>query len=220
MSLFLKLYGLFLLAGGLILASFTKEEIFLYINTHHSTSGDLFFPVITHLGGGVVTPLIAGASLFLLNFRKAIIGLASFLLSGGIVQLLKRLVFNDEYRPIKYFEGIENIYLIPGMDMYQFHSFPSGHSTTIFSLCCFLALVTPSAGKTRRAVIGILIFLTAVLVAMSRVYISQHFFGDIYVGSLIGVLVTLLVFRYLNSARFDEISWLNANIRQALRRRE
>ncbi len=197
--------------------SFSKEEIFLYINSRHSASGDLFFPVITYLGGGVLSLFVGLISMFLLNFRKAIIVVTSFLLSGAVVQLLKRLVFNDEFRPIKYFEGIQEIYIIPGMDVHQFYSFPSGHSATIFSLCCFVALIISAESRMKSALMALMLFLIALLVAISRIYISQHFFGDIYVGSAIGVIVTLLVFKYLNSSRFDNISWLDSNVRRALR---
>ena len=200
----------------MVLLSFSKEEIFLYINSRHTASGDFFFPVITYLGGGVLSLLVGLVSIFLLDFRKAIIVVTSFLLSGAVVQLLKRLVFDGEYRPIKYFEGIADIYIIPGMDMHQFYSFPSGHSATIFSLCCFLAFLISYESKAKNALIAIAIFISAFLVAMSRVYISQHFFGDIYVGSAIGVLMTLLVIKYFNSSRFDKISWLNSNVRQLL----
>ncbi|PCH98204.1 MAG: hypothetical protein COB85_01940 [Bacteroidetes bacterium] len=220
MRLFLILYVLFLVLGGTLLITFNKEEIFFYFNNRHTDAGDLIFPIITHLGGGVVSLLVALFAAVILNFRKAIIILVSFVLSGGIVQLLKRLVFDGEFRPSKYFEDVADIYTIPGLEMHQFHSFPSGHSATIFSLCCCLAMVISVTRKTQSELIGALIFVSAMLVAISRVYISQHFFGDIYVGSVIGVVVTLIVFKYLSSPRFDKLSWFNLNVGQALRIRE
>lgn len=210
MRFFLILYGIFLLAGGLLLLLFTKEDIFLYVNAKHTEPGDFFFPAITHLGHGAFSVFVILIFIFL-RYRSAIIGITAFLLSGAIVQFLKRWVYMDEHRPVKFFEGIENIYVIPGVDIAQYNSFPSGHSATVFSMCCFLALIIHADTKWKHLYSGIL-FLLAIMVAFSRVYTAQHFFGDIYTGSVIGVLVTLLVYKYFNASTFNQYAWMNSNI--------
>lgn len=42
-------------------------------------------------------------------------------------------------------------------------------------------------------------FVLALLAAYSRIYLSQHFFADVYAGSLIGVLTTILVYYWLTT---------------------
>ena len=55
-------------------------------------------------------------------------------------------------------------------------------------------------------------FLIALLVGYSRVYLSQHFFEDVYVGSIIGVSVTLVVYYLLSKMNkpWLEYSLLNS----------
>ncbi len=40
--------------------------------------------------------------------------------------------------------------------------------------------------------------LPAILVAYSRIYLSQHFLSDVLAGSLLGVLVAFIVFYFFN----------------------
>ena len=49
---------------------------------------------------------------------------------------------------------------------------------------------------TQKKVIGILIFGLAVLVGFSRVYLIHHFFIDIYVGSIIGTLLAIIIYSF------------------------
>ncbi len=63
----------------------------------------------------------------------------------------------------------------------SFDSFPSGHSATIFAVCCILAVLWPR-GRTALLVL-------AALVALGRVYGGDHFLTDILVGSWLGYRV-------------------------------
>ena len=38
----------------------------------------------------------------------------------------------------------------------------------------------------------------AILVGYSRIYLSQHFFEDVYAGSIIGVVITIIVYFSIN----------------------
>ena len=66
-------------------------------------------------------------------------------------------------------------------------SFPSGHSTSAFSV--FLLLTILSSKKSW----GYFLLLLAVATAYSRVYLAQHFVEDVYAGSLLGTILTLVV---------------------------
>ena len=92
--------------------------------------------------------------------------------------------------------------------MHSFHSFPSGHTAVAFGLFCLLALI--SSNK----MIGVVCFFIALFVAFSRVYLSQHFFLDIYIGSLIGVVATVLSYLYINgSPKVNSKSWIDNSLR-------
>lgn len=61
------------------------------------------------------------------------------------------------------------------------NSFPSGHTTAAMAMCSTFALLsTKPWHKTFFLILGL-------AVGYSRIYLSQHFFVDVYVGSMIGV---------------------------------
>jgi membrane-associated phospholipid phosphatase len=72
------------------------------------------------------------------------------------------------------------------------NSFPSGHATTTFSLFCLLSLLAVKRGW------GWLWFALALLAAYSRVYLGQHFFGDIFAGAVIGTSASVACYLLMN----------------------
>tara|TARA_X000000368_G_C23052758_1_gene722279 strand:- start:2788 stop:4125 length:1338 start_codon:yes stop_codon:yes gene_type:complete len=77
-----------------------------------------------------------------------------------------------------------------------FHSFPSGHSSTIFLVALVLSLYTP------RIKYFYLFF--ASLVALSRVAVGAHYFADIVGGAVIafiGIKITLFLFDKFNTIK-------------------
>jgi membrane-associated phospholipid phosphatase len=78
-------------------------------------------------------------------------------------------------------------YFIKGVTHIGFASFPSGHSTTIFALATLLCIFA----KDWR--LKIVCLLCAVLVGYSRLYLGQHFLGDVLMGSCIGIVTAVLV---------------------------
>lgn len=67
---------------------------------------------------------------------------------------------------------------------WSYHSFPSGHTAHWFGLVAALAVIAP------RWSVGVGIFAGAV--AWSRVYLGQHYVGDILGGITLGVTVGLV----------------------------
>ncbi len=141
--------------------------------------------------------------LLAVNYRFAFIIGVSNLISAIITQTLKQTIFADVVRPKKFFEGIHDLYLIPGVDNYLYNSFPSGHSTCAFSLYFALSLIVKN--KTLK----LFFFVLALLIGYSRIYLSQHFFADVYSGSLIGVITTIIVYYFIQKS---EGGWLNNSL--------
>lgn len=126
------------------------------------------------------------------SFRKAFAIGVSGALSGLLAQFFKRIVFQDCPRPKAYFEGIADLYFVPGINIYTSFSFPSGHSATVFGL--FIAIALFSSNKYIQSV---MVFL-AMITAYSRIYLSQHFLIDVFFGGLIGFLMAFTIYSLFN----------------------
>lgn len=85
--------------------------------------------------------------------------------------------------------------------------FYSGHAANVFSfaICSFLCFSrvrsnrgamgreTPKRRKLFLSIYGVLIFLWATVVSISRVYCGKHFIGDITVGAISGLITGTLI---------------------------
>lgn len=74
-------------------------------------------------------------------------------------------------------------------------SFPSGHTSDVFSIAMAVSLLYPKPG------VVIPIFLWAILVAYSRMDLGVHYPTDVLAGALIGIAAALLcyvLFRYFS----------------------
>jgi len=182
---------LMILLPLLILAS--KTDILIYVNQHCKPALDDLFRYLTNLGDGI--PALIAAVLFLLvSFRKSLFIFLTFIGGGMFVQILKRMFFSDVLRPVKFLDGVYDLYLVEGVKIRSYLSFPSGHAATAFGLFLCLAIIS------RSNLIKLICFLLAAMTAFSRVYLSQHFLEDVYFGSLIGVTFALFFYRILFSS--------------------
>jgi membrane-associated phospholipid phosphatase len=109
----------------------------------------------------------------------------SFVLSGLCAQLLKA-IFRAP-RPSLALSEAAYPYFLKGISRGGFTSFPSGHTTTIFALCTILAL------QTKNRNLQVALFMVALMVAYSRIYLGSHFPVDILAGALLGYGSALLI---------------------------
>jgi membrane-associated phospholipid phosphatase len=174
--------------------SFTKDEIYFAVNTRHSEWQDNIAPYVTDIGNGWTT--VAISALFLIfSYRKAFLLFTSWVITSLSVQVLKRIF--DAPRPKLYFANhLKGIYFVKGTDQLSFHSFPSGHTLTVFSTA--LVILYFLANKKW----GLLLFIVAALVGYSRMYLSQHFFEDVTIGSMIGFVLTLIWINWIDRKPF------------------
>lgn len=184
---FLIPYAIILLASGFILAIYSKPDIHIWLNRYNSGFSDWVFSHVTYLGDGIFVICIALVLLFY-SLRSSVFLLTSYLSTGLVVQILKRIVFADYLRPVKYFNDTVQLHLVDGVRLLNGHSFPSGHSASAFALFLSLAVIS------RNRYIQVICFILACTVAYSRVYLSQHFLVDIVAGSMIGVIGTLTLY--------------------------
>ena len=183
-----------------ILMMYTKSELFFSVNSIVNPN-DQFFKYLTHIGDGLFFCLIIVILAFI-KFRYAIIGLLCYAIPSLFTQFLKKNIFH-ELRPKAFYEGLQNLTLVNGVEVHSLNSFPSGHTTSVFAMFAFLAIITPNKNY------GFLYFILALFVGFSRIYLSQHFLFDVYMGSIIGTLGTLFIFYFVE--RYD---WFGKGIFQ------
>jgi membrane-associated phospholipid phosphatase len=195
-------YSILLLIGTFFVVRFTKADIHLFINQFHSPFFDIFFKYLTYLGDGITLPLYL-ILMVMLRYRNAILLVIVFLISGLLVQILKRAFFSDVMRPVGFFKNIADLYLVPGVKQNCCNSFPSGHSATAFGIMVCFAISLKNNG------LKFMVLILACLIAYSRMYLSQHFLIDIMVGSFIGTLTALICYLWINNWN---ATWLDRNI--------
>jgi len=173
----------------------SQNNLFLAVNKLNNGFFDSFFYWLTYFGDGLMFVAIILILLFY-SYSKALNGLAIFLSTSLFAQLLKNLFFSDHYRPFKYLAEQYELHMPAGVSPILNNSFPSGHTVTAFALATFLTLAFP------KRTIWLPLLIMAWLTAYSRVYLTHHFPLDVWVGSIIGTVITVLVF-WLVEAKFD-----------------
>jgi membrane-associated phospholipid phosphatase len=179
------------LAAALLMLLVTggKVNSFLAINRYHAALADPFLTFFTWVGDGLFSILVAVVFFFFPRFRSlSIYILISFLLSGLLVQVLKHLF--TEARPREIISATDYHHFLDDSSK-GFDSFPSGHTTSIFSLATLLCLYFPDRLRT------FLFFLVAVLVGYSRIYLGNHFLTDVMAGACLGTVTALLIYTFL-----------------------
>lgn len=200
-NVFLILYALFLILGGVGIALIEKGNEILYFNTLHTPFFNQLFSWVTRLAE---LPMLVFILLFALRvgYGKGIVLAMNSMVVFGVTAILKHLIFSDRIRPAIFFEGRAELQFIENMEINRYHSFPSGHTASAFALFFMLSLLVDD----RRW--QLFFFLLALLVGVSRVYLFQHFFEDVYVGSIVGVSITAIFYlSFVRSSIYERISW-------------
>lgn len=158
------------------------------------------FHIITRLGNSdwilvpsLVVALVAGLLAFVPGlknwsaaFRRSS-AIAAFYFVGvagpGLVAtLIKRIV--GRARPV-HFEQWGIWHFQPNLAAWDFQSFPSGDTTTIFAFATITALLWPRLSWPA--------FTLAVLVGLSRIMVGMHYPTDVLGGVLVGTLGAIAV---------------------------
>ncbi|HUW07984.1 MAG TPA: phosphatase PAP2 family protein [Williamwhitmania sp.] len=177
-----------LFAAFSVVARLFNHEIFWLINRNFPMWLDVTMFYMSNLGDGVIAVTLS-LWLFLGNSRKGFIGLMSLIIVMLMVQSLKR--YFDMPRPAAVFESLK----VLGPVLHQ-HSFPSGHSATVWAMVTLLLL---DKNVNRIALLGL-----GIAGSLARVYVGAHFPFDVAVGALVGILSVVLGTMLVN---LFNISW-------------
>jgi len=191
---FLIPYLILMLACIIIKLLFTKQQIYFAVNGQYSDFADEIAPYITDLGNGW-TIVALSAILVLFNYRTAFLMATTYAITSLSVQIVKYIA--DADRPtLLYHDKLSTIHVVKGIYLLKYYSFPSGHTVTAFST----ALLVTYLLKNKNW--GWLFFIVAVAVGYSRMYLSEHFFEDVTIGSALGVVLTIWWISYIDSKKF------------------
>ena len=176
--------GMFILAFSFVLIH-GKIESFLLINQMHTPFFDIFFTWFTYLGDAWIWLILA---IYFVIWRRDYFFLILFalILSNFFAQFSKHIIFPDDMRPFVELSKSYSVHSIPGVDIGRENSFPSGHTTTAFTL----SLIFSYLGKRKWQ--SIFLPFVAFGVAWSRVYQGQHFVTDVAAGMCLGMLAAFL----------------------------
>lgn len=202
-KIFLLLHAAFLMAGAVVILMYERGDEIIYIHNLHTPLLNSFFSAFTKLAEApifVLMILVAATT----GLGKGLVLLLTYLVNGIITQFLKIHVFANEARPLSFFQDKINLTPVPGVENLHDNSLPSGHTSTAFAIFFMLSMFSKNKNWSY------VYFLLALLVGVSRVYLLQHFFRDVYFGSLLGVMVAALVFLFFVESKFyHSLSWRN-----------
>jgi membrane-associated phospholipid phosphatase len=186
---FLVPWLVFVILAGIILLSFSTSQIHLAVNARNNAFLDWLMPWVT-LGADGWTIVVSCLLMFAWSKRAGLFISIACLVPSAITWWLKAYPFYGTPRPKWYFTNIDKVKLhyVPGVVNWEYDSFPSGHTTVAFAFFFAVALCL----RSKKA--AALCFLAAIGVGYSRIYLSQHFLLDVFAGSIIGTITTLIIF--------------------------
>jgi membrane-associated phospholipid phosphatase len=187
-----KAVCIYLSLGVLFFLFFDYSISKFFYNINSQTKS--LFETLTHFGDSlyffVPTILIWATIKIIQNKNKIILTISdisififfNILFSGIAAQIFKHILGRPR-PPLFHSNNLSTI------DIFNFdsrwHSFPSGHTTTIFAFIFCLIFLFP---KIKNILIAI-----AVVIASTRVIVGAHYVSDIFGGALVAYITSILL---------------------------
>ena len=218
-AVFISLSLMLLVALGLALVCIPKGELHWLLCNHHTPARDIFYRYYTQTAEWL--PYVICVALLLFGrVGNGLLATSCVVMAGLTTQIVKHIV--NASRPLTWFaENMPEIQLplVDGVQMSHYFSFPSGHTTTFFSLFFVLSIIATNYLMTNQQLTGrktisillqIVLFSLALLGAYSRIYLSQHFALDVFGGIVVGLLISMIC--YAIFMHFMGQKWYNYHI--------
>ncbi len=187
-------YLLTLVIAVLSVISYLYLDLPLYEFLYPYRGTPAFYPIdlLTDLGKSTWY-IIISLILFVIWRNKnpkrsdmALLVLSTTIVSGILVNIPK-VIFGRARPQLLADENLYGFFWFKLDVLYR--SFPSGHATTAMAVWLAFALLFP---RYRNWLIAI-----GILIALSRVILTQHYLSDILVGGWLGMMTTLILYHII-----------------------
>jgi undecaprenyl-diphosphatase len=186
------------------------HKIVLAINGFHNPMLDQIMWVIS--SKAIWIPfyilMIYLASIKLINFKRVFLFIIIAILSVIVSDLISTYCFKEVFQR---FRPSHNLLLFEKLHFYQnkpgefyrggLYGFISSHAANFFAIAFFVGL----ALKEFYPKLIYILLLIASIVSLSRIYLGVHYFSDIFVGGIVGSLISLLFYKYVYLTLFEKI---------------
>ncbi len=204
---FLVPFVIWLVVGGILLATNSQETLFFGVNSYNNHFLDHVMTVLSGYGRGDCIPIILSSLLLIpaMRNRYYITTALSFAIIIPLIIYYLKLFYGCSRPLIEY--GIERVHTVPWLDNAFYNSYPSGHTIGAFGFFLILSLFIPRIQKAW----SVLFFILALGCGYSRMYLGQHFFKDVYVGSIVGVGIVFILYIVTESFHLKRLSSNESN---------
>lgn len=165
-------------------------QLFLWLNSHHSPFWDKIMWIIS--GKIEWLPLYLIMTAFIIyRFRwKSVSIILAIVITVALADQIAVKAFKEVFERLRPTHDPEIQHLVHTVRNYTggTYGFVSNHAANSFSLAMIVSLVF------RNRYITLFIFLWALLVSYSRIYLGVHYPGDIIGGAILGMGVGSMVF--------------------------
>jgi len=160
-------------------------DLNIRLSNNYNKEVGFFFRYFTTFGEeSILVPLGLILILIIRNTNFSIRLIFTFLLNSLMVIPVKYYIFGNQRPKL----ALHKYHLVftEGVRVWEYNSFPSGHTSAAFAMAMALAL------WFKNVTISIIVVIMAMGVGLSRIYLQQHFIEDVLGGSVVGLLAALI----------------------------